>query len=272
MAFGGNTRNLGSFGEETDDITDLHQILEEVFLTERGDGVTSIKRRRRDLFSDGVWNLETVSGCGRLKEDLESSTETNPSPYSSFIGLNFVGETLRKSDQLHQTFEKSSIAMTLMVKMPKCMAWLNDEPIGDLDTMEDKVDNPSPQCTLQVLPSFENANPPPTSNRPILPAALRAQAVQELHELQRISDFVDSRLESIEQFHNNFANHPNETNMNDLESDDKSVDTPLVSPFPRSDNDSYDGEVLNELIEYENVGMLRRKNEINSFDGDDLAF
>nr|GEW31516.1 hypothetical protein [Tanacetum cinerariifolium] len=58
MAFGRNTRDLGSFGEETDEITGLHQILEEVLLTERGDGVTSIKRRRRDLFSDDVWNLE----------------------------------------------------------------------------------------------------------------------------------------------------------------------------------------------------------------------
>ncbi|GJT36911.1 MAK10-like protein [Tanacetum coccineum] len=67
MAFGGNTRDLGSFGEETDEITDLHKILEEVLLTERGDGVASIKRRRRDLFSDGVWNLETTSGRGRLK-------------------------------------------------------------------------------------------------------------------------------------------------------------------------------------------------------------
>ncbi|GKB45461.1 hypothetical protein Tco_0896214 [Tanacetum coccineum] len=68
-----------------------------------------------------------------------------------------------------------------------------------------------------------NVNPPPTSYRPILPAALRAQAVQELHELQRISAFVNSRLESIEQFLNNFANRPNKTNMDDLESDYESV-------------------------------------------------
>nr|GEV87034.1 RNA-directed DNA polymerase, eukaryota [Tanacetum cinerariifolium] len=74
MTFGGNTSDLGSFGEETDEITDLYQILEEVLLTERGDGITSIKRRCRDLFSDGVWNLETASGRGRLKKDLESST------------------------------------------------------------------------------------------------------------------------------------------------------------------------------------------------------
>nr|GEW83634.1 hypothetical protein [Tanacetum cinerariifolium] len=38
-AFGGNTRDLGSFGEETDKITDLHQIYEELLLTEREDGV-----------------------------------------------------------------------------------------------------------------------------------------------------------------------------------------------------------------------------------------
>ncbi|GJT88746.1 hypothetical protein Tco_1070463 [Tanacetum coccineum] len=119
---------------------------------------------------------------------------------------------------------------------------------------------------------MENANPPPTSNHSILLAALRAQAVQELHELQRISAFVDSHLESIEQFLNNFANHPNETNMNDLESDDESIDTPLISPFLHSDNDSDDGEVLNELIEYENVGMICREKAINKFDGDDLAF
>ncbi|GKA62078.1 hypothetical protein Tco_0761597 [Tanacetum coccineum] len=39
--------------------------------------------------------------------------------------------------------------------IPKCMSWLDDEPIRDLNTIEDKVDNPSPQSTSQVLPSFE---------------------------------------------------------------------------------------------------------------------
>ncbi|GJT10174.1 zinc finger, CCHC-type containing protein [Tanacetum coccineum] len=47
--------------------------------TERGDGVAGIKRRRRDLSSDGVRNLATASGRGRLKEDLESSTWRRPS-------------------------------------------------------------------------------------------------------------------------------------------------------------------------------------------------
>ncbi|GKD08151.1 hypothetical protein Tco_1187836 [Tanacetum coccineum] len=75
--------------------------------------------------------------------------------------------------------------------------------------------------------------------------------------------FKDSCLgESIEQFLNDFANQPNETNMNNLESDDEAVDTTLVSSFPHSDNDSGDEEVLNELIEYENAGTLRLKRKL----------
>ncbi|GJR48695.1 hypothetical protein Tco_1316798 [Tanacetum coccineum] len=119
---------------------------------------------------------------------------------------------------------------------------------------------------------MENANPPPTNNHPVLPTALRARAIQELHELQVVSAFVDSRLDSVEQFLNNFANQPNETNTNDLEFDDELVDTPLVSPFPYSENDSNNGKVLNELSEYENARVLRRERIINSFYGDDLAF
>ncbi|GKF44723.1 hypothetical protein Tco_0131275, partial [Tanacetum coccineum] len=119
---------------------------------------------------------------------------------------------------------------------------------------------------------MENANLPPPNNRPVLPAVLRARINQELHEPKVISAFVDSRLESIEQFLNNFADQPNETNMNNRETNDESGETPLVSPFPHSDNDSDDEEVLNDLCEYENVGMLRREKAINSFDGDDLAF
>ncbi|GJV28532.1 hypothetical protein Tco_1384980 [Tanacetum coccineum] len=49
MTFGGNTRDFGSFGEERDKTTTLHQIFEEVVHTECGDGVTSFKRRRQDV-------------------------------------------------------------------------------------------------------------------------------------------------------------------------------------------------------------------------------
>ncbi|GJX80936.1 putative reverse transcriptase domain-containing protein [Tanacetum coccineum] len=77
---------------------------------------------------------------------------------------------------------------------------------------------------------------------------------------------------SIERFLNRFADQPNETNINDPDFDDGSVDTPLVSPFPHYDNDSDDEEVLHELGEYENARTLCRERIINSFDGDDLAF
>ncbi|GKE34303.1 hypothetical protein Tco_1453625 [Tanacetum coccineum] len=63
-----------------------------------------------------------------------------------------------------------------------------------------------------------------------------------------------------------------EDSIDDLELDDESVDTPLVYPFLDSDDDSDDGEVLNELEEYGNAGQLCRQRAINSFDGDDLAF
>nr|GEV69206.1 hypothetical protein [Tanacetum cinerariifolium] len=43
--------------------------------------------------------------------------------------------------------------------------------------------------------------------------------------------------------------------MDDLEPDDESVDTPLVSPFLDSNNDSDDGKVLNKLEEYA-IGLL----------------
>ncbi|GKA56989.1 hypothetical protein Tco_0756061 [Tanacetum coccineum] len=95
--------------------------------------------------------------------EIKEPYEPLPRMYSyeqpSCLGSNFVGETLRKSDQLHQTFEKSSIAIThklddmielpksqpkrtynedleceiVMVKIPKCIAWLDDEPIEEVE-------------------------------------------------------------------------------------------------------------------------------------------
>ncbi|GJY13361.1 MAK10-like protein, partial [Tanacetum coccineum] len=74
MAFGGNTCDLGSFGEETDKTTDLHQNLMKNDAYNRGDGVATIKQHRRDLSSDGVEDLTTASGHNKLKLDLEDLT------------------------------------------------------------------------------------------------------------------------------------------------------------------------------------------------------
>ncbi|GJT21828.1 hypothetical protein Tco_0891765 [Tanacetum coccineum] len=64
--------------------------------------------------------------------------------------------------QPKRTYNKDLECEIVMVKMPKCMAWLDDEPLGDLDTIEDKVDNPSPQCTPQFLLLVKVHTPPVT--------------------------------------------------------------------------------------------------------------
>ncbi|GKF72544.1 hypothetical protein Tco_0208658, partial [Tanacetum coccineum] len=89
-AFGENTRDLGSFGEETDVITDLHQILEEVLLIGRRDSVAGIKRRHRDPSSDGVRDLATASGRSQLNEDLESSTWRRRQDYNATLSQRYL--------------------------------------------------------------------------------------------------------------------------------------------------------------------------------------
>ncbi|GJY66758.1 hypothetical protein Tco_0468996 [Tanacetum coccineum] len=53
--------------------------------TVAGDGVAGIKRRRRDVSSNGVRNFATASGRGRLKEDLESSMVATASGFLSDV-------------------------------------------------------------------------------------------------------------------------------------------------------------------------------------------
>ncbi|GKA28954.1 hypothetical protein Tco_0715199 [Tanacetum coccineum] len=60
--------------------------------------------------------------------------------------------------------------------------------------------------------------------------------------------------------------------MNEVESDNESVDTPLDPHFLSLDSDSDDGEVLNKLYECGNAGTLRCRRVIKGFGGDELAF
>ncbi|GJX16197.1 zinc finger MYM-type protein 1-like protein [Tanacetum coccineum] len=74
-------------------------------------------------------------------------------------------EALRKSDQMHQDFEKSSLAMTHklvdIIDFPKSQPKKTYKE--DLEyKMEDEVGNSSPQSTPQVLPSFEKCTLPVT--------------------------------------------------------------------------------------------------------------
>ncbi|GJU86654.1 hypothetical protein Tco_1294200 [Tanacetum coccineum] len=134
-----------------------------------------------------------------------------------------------------------------------------------------------------IIPFFiiENVNPfVPTSRN-----SLSARITQELNELCAILAMIDSCLENIdhtriiipptapfEQLLNDFINPLDVFEMDDLESNDESVDTPLVSPFLDSDDELGDGEVLNELDKYGNAGNFYRNRIINSIDGDDFAF
>ncbi|GJX46351.1 hypothetical protein Tco_0271541 [Tanacetum coccineum] len=99
---------------------------------------------------------------------------------------------------------------------------------------------------------MENANP----FIPAPPNRLRARITQELNELRAISAMIDSRLKNInhtqiiipppipiEQLLNDFMNSHDVFEMDDLESDNESIDTPLISPFIDSDED-IDGDDL----------------------------
>ncbi|GJS59378.1 hypothetical protein Tco_0654162 [Tanacetum coccineum] len=109
------------------------------------------------MMNDEVHNPNSQNtSLSEISETYEPSPRMDSYEQPSCLGSTFVSEALRKSDQLHQTFKKSSIAMThklddmiellksqpkrtynkdleceiVMVKMPKYMAWLDDEPIG----------------------------------------------------------------------------------------------------------------------------------------------
>ncbi|GKC40825.1 hypothetical protein Tco_1053209, partial [Tanacetum coccineum] len=89
----------------------------------------------RRLSAEEAW--ETIKDCAQCDKQWKNPTST------------ISNQTIAN---LKNQLVKNEV---VRVKIPKCMAWLNDEPIRDLGTMEDKVDNPSPQSTPQVLPSFE---------------------------------------------------------------------------------------------------------------------
>nr|GEX36958.1 hypothetical protein [Tanacetum cinerariifolium] len=87
---------------------------------------------------------------------------------------------------------------------------------------------------------MENANPFVLAP----PNGVRERITQELNELCVISAMIDYRLEKIdhtqieippvvliEQLLNDIMGSPNVFEMDDLETDNESLDTPLVSPF-----------------------------------------
>ncbi|GJW03472.1 hypothetical protein Tco_1562328 [Tanacetum coccineum] len=127
---------------------------------------------------------------------------------------------------------------------------------------------------------MEKANP---FGLPVPPNASRDQIAQELNEILEISIMIDSRLENID--HNqivipppalpkqlliDFLDPPDLLKIDDIVSDAESVDTPRVSPFLDSDDESDEGEVINDI--YLNTKYYNYNRQINKFDERELAF
>ncbi|GJR45283.1 hypothetical protein Tco_1313386 [Tanacetum coccineum] len=124
-------------------------------------------------FKSDLENLEEIYKMMNSRVEYPRTYSTSPSetyaPYkplprldlieqSPCLGSTFVSEALWRSDQMHQTFEKSTLAMTHklddMIELPNSQSKKTYKEELECD-IEDKEDNPSPQSTPQVLPSIE---------------------------------------------------------------------------------------------------------------------
>ena len=114
---------------------------------------------------------------------------------------------------------------------------------------------------------MENVNPQP-NNPHNFPVAIRATITQEHRELEAISAFVNPRLEGSGKNFPRNNSRPNVVEMDDVQS----PETPLEPPSSDSDSDPEDGEIFNEHYGYGNSGTLRRRNVIDGYNRDELAF
>ncbi|GJX51225.1 hypothetical protein Tco_0278070 [Tanacetum coccineum] len=118
------------------------------------------------------WLAETLKKDSPFRPDSETN-EPSLRTYQLWKKT-FYDETLKLDvmtelpmSQPKKTYEENLESEIVMVKMPSGMTFLSctnayDETIGNLDKMGDEVENPSPQSTPQVLPSFEEYTLPVT--------------------------------------------------------------------------------------------------------------
>ncbi|GKB22168.1 hypothetical protein Tco_0856091 [Tanacetum coccineum] len=118
----------------------------------------------KGLSAEEAW--ETIKDCAQCDKQWKTPTSTISDQTIKNLKDHLVGNEV------------------VRVKIPKCMSWLDayDEPIGDLDMMEDKVDNPSPQSTPQVLPSFEIYTLPVTYSEEVEETLGTPMEVEPLNE------------------------------------------------------------------------------------------
>nr|GEX60458.1 hypothetical protein [Tanacetum cinerariifolium] len=185
MAFGGNTRDLGSFGEETDEITHLHQILEEVLLTELGDNVAGIMRRHRDPSSDDVKDLVTASGrsskpafifiavdTSRETRIILNSVENGPLVWPTVALKNGTVrpktyEELSDKEKLQADYDLKATNIVLQVLPPDVYALVNHHKVSKdiwdrvkLLRQDTSLSKQERECKLHTQPSVtQNAYP-----------------------------------------------------------------------------------------------------------------
>ncbi|GKA98699.1 retrotransposon protein, putative, ty1-copia subclass [Tanacetum coccineum] len=124
MTFGGNTSDLCLFGEETTRLRTCTKIHQEELFSERGDGVASIKRRRRDLSGDGVWILAMASQFEDKLDYLEQPIPSAPVPAQAGV-KNSVCSTSRAVASLD--CERLSLLQTERRAVCKLLRSKNEE-------------------------------------------------------------------------------------------------------------------------------------------------
>ncbi|GKB87943.1 hypothetical protein Tco_0960215, partial [Tanacetum coccineum] len=134
------------------------------------------QHRWLELLSDYDCEIRYHPGKVNVVADEVSDSETNEPPLRSYqLWKKTSYEETHKIDDMTElpksppkkTYEDDLESEIVMVKIPRCMAWLGstdayDEPIGSLDMIENEVGNISPQDTSQILPSFKEYSLPMT--------------------------------------------------------------------------------------------------------------
>ncbi|GJY01521.1 hypothetical protein Tco_0359673 [Tanacetum coccineum] len=183
-AFGGNTRDLGSFGEETDKTTDLHRHSSRISLQ----WLETASQIQRDAVTTMIKTVYGYSSVGRFdvffrNQLLVFQQHQDESLYDSWIRFkDIIRKVLNHSLSIWTLIEiflkhfdsLSRYIINLIaegdlrkfsdigawVQVPRCMAWLDyDEHVDSLSTMDNEVGVTSPESTTQTLPSFEEYTP-----------------------------------------------------------------------------------------------------------------
>nr|GEV70870.1 hypothetical protein [Tanacetum cinerariifolium] len=187
LAFGGNTRELGSFGEETNETTDLHQHLSRLCSQwpktasqDTRDAVTihptTVSQEITTALENQLLSVSLLICLGKLDcVERISSAEGDLRKFSdrgAWYAIEGCAQYDKKCSNPTSAISDEKTANPnaqivrddmVRVQVPRCMAWLNyDEHVDSLSTMDNEVEVTSPTSTIQTLSSFKEYTPPVT--------------------------------------------------------------------------------------------------------------